>query len=109
MDYNQYQQVMNDTKWEEIRLAMYDYPNNHQWRTKDMETGYTCPWEGEWYYHFKSGGYKNIEWLEIRSETEEIRDDIIKILSTIHVPGEVFNDVIKVYGYVEISKPLGYL
>lgn len=47
MDYNQYQQVMNDIKWEEIRLAMYDYPNNHQWRTKDIETGYTCPWEGE--------------------------------------------------------------
>lgn len=33
----------------------------------------------------------------------------MKILSAIHVPGEVFNDVIKVYGYVEISKPLGYL
>lgn len=72
---------------------MCDYPSNQQWRTKDIETGYICPWDGDWYYHFKSGGYKNIEWLEIKSETEEIRNDIIKILRAIHVPGMVFDDV----------------
>jgi hypothetical protein len=109
MEYIKYQQVMNDTKWEEIRLAMYDYPNNRQWRTKDIESGYICPWDGEWFYHFKLGGYKTIEWLDIKAETEEIRNDVLKILKAIHVPGEVFDDVIKVYGYVEIGKFVDYL
>jgi hypothetical protein len=109
MAYDQYQQLMNDTKWEEIRLAMYYYPNNKLWRTKDIETGFVCTWDGDWFYHFKLGEYKYIEWLEIKSETEEIRNDIIKILKNIHVPGEIFIDVIKVYGYVEIGKPVCYL
>jgi hypothetical protein len=82
MAYDQYQQLMNDTKWEEIRLAMYYYPNNQLWRTKDIETGFVCTWDGDWFYHFKLGEYKYIEWLEIESETEEIRNDIIKILKT---------------------------
>jgi hypothetical protein len=109
MKFNQYQQVMNDTKWEEIRLAMSNYPINRQWRTKDIETGYICPWDGEWYYHFKLGGYKTIEWLEIKAETDEIRNDLLKILNSIHVPREVFDDVIRVYGYVEIGKFTDYL
>lgn len=109
MENIQYQQVMNDTKWEEIRLAMYDYPTNPQWRTKDIESGYICPWDGEWFYHFKLGGYKTIEWLEIKAETEEIRNDVLKILKAIHVPGAVFDDVIKVYGYVEVGKSVDYI
>ena len=74
-----------------------------------METGYICPWDQDWYYHFKSSGYKNIEWLEIKLEAEAIRDDIIKILRVIHVPGEIFDNIIKVYGYVEIGEPVDYL
>lgn len=109
MSHNQYYPVMNDTKWEEIRLAMNDYPNNRQWRTKDLEKGYICPWDGEWFYHFRNSGYKYIQWLEIKTETEEIRTDILEILKSIHVPGEIFDDVIRVYGYVEIGKSVDYL
>lgn len=104
-----YQEVMNDTKWDEIRLAMFEFPNNRQWRTKDIETDYLCPWDGEWFYNFRSGGYKCIEWLEIKAETVEIRHEVLKILNNIHVPGEVLGDVIRVYGYVEIGKPVNYL
>jgi len=53
----QYQKVMNNTKWEEIREAMLDSPTVHNWRTKDIETGYICPWDGKWFYHFRLGGY----------------------------------------------------
>jgi hypothetical protein len=100
---------MNNTKWEEIRLAMYEYPNNRKWRVKDIETGEISSWDGEWYYHFILDEYKTIEWLEIKVETEEIRNGVLKILNSIHVPGEVFDDVIRVYGYVEIGKPVDYL
>lgn len=54
---------MNNTKWEEIRSAMLDSPNTHQWRTKVIKTGYICPWDGEWYYHFKL----IVNWIVISS------------------------------------------
>ncbi|OIK11539.1 hypothetical protein BIV60_18010 [Bacillus sp. MUM 116] len=100
---------MNNTKWEEIREAMLDSPNGHPWRTKNIETGYICPWDGEWFYHFRIGGHKCTEWLEIKSETEEIRNEVLEILKGIHVPGEVLDGVIRVYGYVEIGKSVDYL
>ncbi len=40
MDLTGYQQLMNSTKWEEIRLAMSDFPEMNLWRTKDIENGY---------------------------------------------------------------------
>ncbi|HHY72170.1 MAG TPA: hypothetical protein GX497_02885 [Bacillus bacterium] len=106
---NQFQEVMNNTKWEEIREAMLDSPNVHQWRTKDIETGYICPWDDEWFYHFRIGGYKCIEWLEIKTETQEIRNEVLEVLKCIYVPGEALDDVIRVYGYVEIGKLVDYL
>ncbi|KGR89393.1 MULTISPECIES: DUF6678 family protein [Ureibacillus] len=109
MQYNQYLQVMTNTKWEEIREAMFNYPIDQLWRTKDIETGYICPWDGEWYYHFKLGEFETIEWLEIKAETDEIRNDVLKILNKIHVPGEVFDNVIRVYGYVETGRYIDYL
>ncbi|WP_051348390.1 DUF6678 family protein [Peribacillus kribbensis] len=113
MNVNQYQPAMNNTEWEEIRSAMLDSPNAHQWRTKDIETGYICPWDGEWFYHFKIDGeldsYKSILWLEIKAETEEIRNEVLEILKKIHVPGEVHDKVIRVYGFIEMGKPVDYL
>ncbi len=103
------QQLMNNTKWEEIRVAMYNCPYNVQWRTKDLESGYISPWDGEWYYHFKDGGYKTIEWLEIKVETVEIRDEVRTILRNIHVPGVACDNVIRVYGYGEVGSFMDYL
>ena len=113
MKYNQYQEVMNNTKWEEIREAMLDSPNGHQWRSKSIEKGYIYPWDGDWFYHLKIDGrvdsYKTIEWLEIKAETEEMRKEVLEILKSIHVPGEVLDNAIRVYGYVEVGKPVDYL
>ena len=48
--------VMNSTKWEELRLAMYALGDLHpKWCTKDIETGFIPEWEGEWFYHFRDG------------------------------------------------------
>lgn len=109
MSYNHLHQVMNNTKWEEIREAMSDYPGNCQWRTKDIENDYISPWDGEWYYHFQNGDYKFIEWLEIKAETEELQKDLIAILHEIHAPGKFFKDAIRVYGYVETGAYIEYL
>ena len=36
--------LMNNTKWEELRAAMYGLDGlRPRWRTKDLESGYVCP------------------------------------------------------------------
>ena len=92
-------ELMNDAKWDEIRTVMYEYPTSIKWRTKDIESGYISNWDTEWFYHFKNAGYKTIEWLEIEVNNEKIKDDLIKILKEIHVPGEVLQNSIIIYGY----------
>jgi hypothetical protein len=90
--------LMNDTKWEEIRLAMYDYDGVIHWRIKNVDNGYISQWDGEWFYHFRIGGYTCIEWLEIRL-TDDNASYVIAKLKDIHVPGEIDGNVVRVYGY----------
>ncbi|TCM89718.1 hypothetical protein EV294_1115 [Paenibacillus sp. BK033] len=92
--------LMNDTKWDEIREAMLDSDRTIRWRTKDNENGYIAHWDADWFYHFRQGRYKTIEWLEI-SLTEENIAYVMTKLKEIHVPGEVDGNVARVYGYKE--------
>ncbi|TQR15605.1 DUF6678 family protein [Psychrobacillus soli] len=113
MRFTEYQSLMNDTKWEEIWLAMTYIPELICWRTKDMETNYTCDWDAEWFNHFKIDGdkdsYKTIEWLEFKFENEEVKNRLLKILKEIHVPGEVLVNTIKIYGYVKKGTSIDYI
>ena len=104
----EYQSVMNNTKWQEIRNAMNDCSINTIWRIQNFKTKYISNWDGDWFYHFK-GNYKNIEWLEIKVENLEEKDQVINILRTINIPGETKDDVIKVYGYVQNNNSIDYL
>ena len=53
------------------------------------------------FFHFKLGGYTTIEWLEIKVDNDEIKNDLVNIFNKVHVPGEVLNDKIKIYGYIK--------
>ena len=102
--------VMNDTKWEEIRLAMYSLGELHpKWRIRNRETGFVSPWDGEWFYHFREGGYATIEWLEIATVSEAQRAAVLGELRAIHVPGEAIRSAFRVYGYVLPGFPVEYL
>lgn len=102
--------VMNNTKWEEVRLAMYSLGDVHPtWRTRDIETGYVSEWDGEWFYHFRDGGYDSIEWLEITITSEEQERAVLAALKVIHVPGERSEVGYRVFGYVEPGKSVKYL
>lgn len=91
---------MNDTKWDELRLAMYSLGDKHpKWRTKDVESGYLSHWDGEWYYHFREGGYKTIEYVEIRVSDDEMRNIVRNALVKIHVPGRETEDGFIVIGH----------
>ena len=95
--------LLNHTKWEEIRLSMYNLAINIKlaikWRVKNIDNGYVSAWDSEWYYHFKNGGYEMIEWLEILTPDPSIQAFVLKELKKIHVPGKVQPESVLVYGY----------
>ncbi|WP_436190595.1 DUF6678 family protein [Pseudorhodoferax sp. LjRoot39] len=102
--------LMNETKWNEVRLAMYQLGHlSPQCRTLNVETGYLSAWDGEWFHHFQVGGYKTIEWVEIkvssRAQFEAVRD----ALETVHVPGEKTEHGFKVMGYARNGVAVDYL
>ena len=60
--------LANNTKWSELQALM----SNHgirapYWRTL-ATNGFVYPasgWDADWSYHFRLGGYKQIEWCEM--------------------------------------------
>lgn len=102
--------ILNNTKWEELRVAMYNLGAIHpKWRTKDVKSGYICPWDGEWFYHFRAGGYDSIEWVEIRVDSPEQDKAVETALKSIHVPGERTETGFKVYGYQRPGAALSHI
>ena len=102
--------VMKNTKWDELRLAMYELGSlKPRWRTCCVENGYVCPWDREWFYHFRNGGYEIIEWVEIETTSVEQDKAVYKVLSEIHVPGEKFLNGYRFYGYVHSGEFAEYL
>lgn len=99
MTFKEYNSLMNNTKWEEIRVAMHDYPLATLWRVKNIDNGYLSNWDADWFYHFRLDEYDTIEWLEIKIDNSEMKNEVVNILRKIHVPGEVLKSSIKVYGY----------
>jgi hypothetical protein len=100
---------MNNTKWDELRRAMYALGRaTPRWRTKDI-SGYVWPWDGEWFYHFRGAGYRTIEWVEIRTDTPEQDAAIEAILRRIHVPGHRIDNGFRVYGYVRNGDTVDYI
>ncbi|MFZ3172455.1 MAG: DUF6678 family protein [Carboxydocellales bacterium] len=100
--------VMNKTKWEEIRMAMYNFPQTIRWRTKDINNDHISDWDAEWFYHFQLGGYETIEWLEIEVNNELVKSEILNILRKIHVPGKVEDISIFIFGY-QTSSDINYI
>ena len=101
---------MNDTKWDEIRIAMDRLGEfTPRWRTLDLKTGHLSDWDAEWFYHFRAGGYRFIEWLEIAVDSEAQREAVLTALVTIHVPGEFTSDGFKVFGHVAKGVAVDYL
>ena len=102
--------LMNNTKWDELRLAMYELgPLSPRWRTRDVENGHVSDWDGEWFYHFRNGGYKFIQWVEIAVESAEQRQAVLSELTKVHVPGEHTELGFRVLGYAGLGIEVSYL
>lgn len=102
--------VMNDTKWRELRAAMLVLGRSApEWRTRDLETGHISAWDAEWFYHFAEGGYKHIEWVELRVSKPGEMSVLQAVLAEIHLPGEQIDGGFRVYGYVRDDAIVGYI
>lgn len=101
MQYSQYYSACNDTKWLELRALVLSFSasNRPKFRSKCITNGYTSKWDGEWFYHFVDGGFKDIEWFELKFEPADCWEMLRGILE-IGLVGEVRDNVLRVYGYV---------
>ena len=89
MSFREYNSLMNNTKWKEIRMAMCNYPGTVLWRVRNIDNGLLSNWDSEWFNHFQLREYSKIDWLAIKVNSEEMKNNISHILREIHVPGEV--------------------
>jgi hypothetical protein len=89
---------------------MYGLGTPHpKWRTRDRVSGYVSDWDGEWYYHFRSGGYATIEWVEIAAVDTVQREAVRTALQHIHVPGEEIPTGFRIYGFTEAGASVAFL
>ena len=100
---------MNNTKWKELQESMYRLASSPQWRTKCIDNGYISVWDGEWYYHFSEGGFKDIEWVEIQVIDCEHKNLVLRELKLIHVPGIETEFGFRIYGFVKEGEYVNYL
>jgi uncharacterized protein DUF6678 len=96
--------VMNNTKWDELRLAMYAMERSLSFRCMTLSDYYSAS-DAEWFYHFRAGGYDDIRYVDIFAESPSQRDQIGHALRKIHVPGEETETGFRVYGYA-LPEPL---
>ncbi|WP_327197080.1 DUF6678 family protein [Sphingobium yanoikuyae] len=108
MQSNSLTRVMNDTKWNEIRLAMYGLSPSPAWRAFDL-SGYQSAIDREWYYHFRAGGYTSMQYVDILVDDAAQRSHVLQALRTIHVPGKETAEGFRVFGYLRDGQTADYL
>jgi hypothetical protein len=107
-DRTRYTSYSNNTKWAELRQAMVNlYANAPRFRVKTLNWLGEAPWDGEWYYHFRSDyDWKDIEWVDLKprpSATAPSADDIEAICRRIGFEIERQEDIVRIIGYRKIG------
>jgi hypothetical protein len=100
--------VMNNTKWDELRLAMHEIERPTTYRCMTTTGHYSAP-DAEWFYHFRAGGYDDIRYVDIFTDDPRHREQIGRALKRIHVPGEETEGGFRVYGYALPGQALDYI
>ena len=97
----------NDTKWEELRLAMHEMRVPPAFRCKDLSGFYSEP-DREWFYHFRNGGYQSIEYVDVLVEGDPQRQSVLAKLRRIGLAGEANEQGFRVFGYVAPGQAIEY-
>lgn len=104
---SQFVGLANNTKWSELQAFMSGLGTLAPfWRTQSTN-GFIYPqrgWDGDWAYHFRLGGYKEIEWCEMapREPGGVSLEQILEACSSIGFEFEVSGSVVRVIGYRRI-------
>jgi hypothetical protein len=102
--------IMNDTKWEELRVAMHGLGRLHpQFQIKDLNSNNPTHWDGEWFYHFRLLPYSVIEWCELRVRNEEQHRAVLQCIRAIHLPGHKTPDGFRILGWVKPGEIVDYI
>ena len=100
--------LMNNTKWEELRIAMYGLASAPRFYTLSQR-GYRYGPDSEWYYHFREGGYEDIVHVDILANDPPHRELIRSAIKQIHLPGEETEFGFRIYGYAQPGQAINYL
>lgn len=100
--------AMNNTKWDEVRLAMHALTPRPSWRTLSLD-GYRSQPDREWFYHFREGGYESILHLDIQIDTPAQRQLVRAALRSVRVPGEETPEGFRVYGYLHVGQSADFI
>ena len=100
--------VMNNTKWDELRLAMYGLEPSPKFVTLATNGCRGKP-DREWFYHFREGGYEDNEAVDILVDSLEQREEVRAALRKIHVPGEEIANGFRVLGYLREGDAADYI
>lgn len=102
--------VMNDTKWDEICRGMHELGQPWpRWRARYRGAPTISEWDAEWYYHPRQVPFAEIEWLEIRVQSNEQRALARAVLERVHVPGSATEDGFRIVGYAAPGTAIDYL
>lgn len=99
---------MNNTKWNEIRLAMSGMKSPPFWRIMYLN-GYESGVDGEWFYHFSEGDYLDIKYLDVLTNSVEQHATVGTILRAIHLPGMETSTGYRILGYEDSVSNIDYL
>ncbi|MBU9824391.1 MULTISPECIES: DUF6678 family protein [Yersiniaceae] len=99
---------MNNTKWNEIRLAMVGMESPPLWKMTFLN-GYESVVDGEWFYHFREGGYLDIQYLDVLTNSVEQHATVGTILRAIHLPGMETSTGYRILGYADSVSNVDYL
>lgn len=100
--------VMNNTKWNELRLAMYNIEPSPKWVTL-ADNGHTSEPDREWFYHFRAGGYQDIVHVDILADDDAHSERIKAALQRINLPGIRIENGFRIYGYVKVGAQVDYI
>jgi hypothetical protein len=92
--------AMNKTKWNELRLEMYNFVEPPAFNVMNTNGGRTGL-DTEWYYHFRDGGYETILYVDISVKDDAQRQHVRSALRRVHVPGEETSTGFRVFGYLQ--------
>jgi hypothetical protein len=100
--------AMNDTKWDEVRLAMYALQPRPAYAVLSTN-GHRSGWDREWFYHFRTEPYATILYVDIRTDDPAQHERVRAALRQVHVPGEETPEGFRVFGYLYAGQAADYL